>query len=217
MTKLGLSVDEVLTTTRSVRKRLDLDRPVPIELVHELLEVAMQAPTGSNMQGWHWVVVTDQAKRSALADIYRRAFEAYRSMDLAGIGKLDPTSDIAQTQARVVSSAQHLADHLAEVPVHVIPCLEGRLDGVPSFFSASMWGSLFPAAWSFMLAARERGLGTTWTTLHLMHEEEAADVLGIPFASVSQGLLIPLAYTVGTDFKAAPRNDAADRVHVDGW
>jgi len=214
--RLNLNADELLTTTRAVRKRLDLERPVPLEVVRECIEIAVQAPTGSNAQGWHWVVVTDADKRAALADIYQRAFTFYRESGLA-----DATAgthpERADVQERVVSSAEYLAEHLAEVPVFVIPCIEMRLDNLPSFATASVWGSLFPAAWSFMLAARERGLGTCWTTLHLMYEQEAADVLGIPYDKVSQGLLTPVAYTKGTDFKTAPRADLDPILHVDTW
>lgn len=214
---LNLTVDEVLGTTRSVRKRLDLTRPVPAELVTECIELATQAPTGSNRQGWHWVVVTDADKRKAIGELYRKAFEVYRNSPLstAGIPLDDPSR--AATQQRVVTSAQYLADHMGEVPVMVIPCLEGRTDGMPGFVSASLWGSLFPAAWSFMLAARERALGTCWTTLHLMHEQEVADILGIPYADVSQGLLTPVAYTMGTDFKPAVRQPLDSVLHLNGW
>lgn len=214
--RLNLSADELLTTTRAVRKRLDLERPVPLEVIRECIEIAVQGPTGSNAQGWHWVVVTDPEKKQALGDIYRRAFTFYRESGLADrtAGEHPERADV---QERVVSSAQHLADHLGEVPAMVIPCLEGRTENLPAVGTASLWGSLFPAAWSFMLAARERGLGTCWTTLHLMFEQEAAEVLDIPFESVSQGLLTPVAYTKGTDFKPGPRADLDAIVHVDAW
>lgn len=214
--RLNLTADELLTTTRAVRKRLDLDRPVPLEVIRECIEIAVQGPTGSNAQGWHWVVVTDPEKKRALGDIYRRAFTVYRESGLADRTGVDHP-ERADVQERVVSSAQHLADHMGEVPAMVIPCLEGRTEGLPSLATASLWGSLFPAAWSFMLAARERGLGTCWTTLHLMHEQEAAEVLGIPFDRVSQGLLTPVAYTKGTDFKPGPRADLDPILHVDAW
>lgn len=215
--RLDLPSDVLLSTTRSVRKRLDLTREVPIEVVRDCIELAVQAPTGSNRQGWHWVVVTDPAKREAIGALYREAFELYRNSGLstAGIPLDDP--ERARTQDRVVDSAQYLADHLGEVPVLVIPCLEGRVDNLPSFASASLWGSLFPAAWSFMLAARDRGLGTCWTTLHLMFEEKVAEVVGIPYAEVAQGLLTPVAYTLGTEFRPAPRSDLDAVIHVDGW
>ena len=215
--RLELSSDELLTTTRSVRKRLDLEREVPESLVRECIELAVQAPTGSNRQGWHWVVVTDADKRQAIGELYRQAFEVYRNSPLSTFGVPLHDPERARTQERVVDSAQYLADHMGEVPVLVIPCLEGRVDNLPSFASASLWGSLFPAAWSFMLAARDRGLGTCWTTLHLMHEQAVADILGIPFADVAQGLLTPVAYTTGTDFGPAPRSNLDEVIHVDGW
>ncbi|MCC5950788.1 MAG: nitroreductase family protein [Acidimicrobiia bacterium] len=215
--RLELSADELLSTTRSVRKRLDLERPVPIELLRECIELAVQAPTGSNAQGWHWVVVTDAAKKAAIGDLYRTAFAAYRDSGMAEAVVGEVSGERARTQDRVLSSAEYLAEHMGEVPAMVIPCLSMRLDGLPSFATASLWGSLFPAAWSFMLAARERALGTCWTTLHLQHEQEVAELLGIPFDRVSQGLLIPVAYTVGTEFKPAPRVDLDDIVHVDSW
>lgn len=215
--RLDLSADDLLSTTRSVRKRLDLTRDVPSSLVRECIEIAVQAPTGSNRQGWHWVVVTDPAKRQAIAALYREAFELYRTSGFATAGIPLDDPERARTQDRVVDSAQYLADHMGEVPVLVIPCLEGRVDNLPAFASASLWGSLFPAAWSFMLAARERGLGTCWTTLHLMFEEAVAEVVGIPFGEVAQGLLTPLAYTLGTDFRPAPRSDLDAVIHVDTW
>jgi nitroreductase len=162
-------------------------------------------------------VVTDADKRRAIGELYGQAFALYRDSGLSTAGIPLDDQQRAATQQRVVSSAQYLADHMGEVPVMVIPCLEGRVDGLPGFASASLWGSLFPAAWSFMLAARQRSLGTCWTTLHLMHEEAVADILGIPHAEVSQGLLTPVAYTVGTDFKPAPRQPLDDIVHLNSW
>jgi nitroreductase len=213
---LNLSPDALLTTTRAVRKRLDFDRPVPMDVVRECIGIAVQAPSGSNRQGWHWVVVTDDAKRRAIGEIYGRAFEIYRSMPAYAGRAQTGDADRDATQLRVASSAQYLADRMGEAPVLVIPCIDGRIDSMPSM-SAGFWGSLLPAAWSFCLAARERGLGTAWTTLHLMFEEEAAGVLGIPFADVSQGALLPVAYTLGTDFKPGPRRDLDAIIHVDGW
>ena len=213
---LDLSPDELLSTTRAVRKRLDFARPVELAVIRECIELAVQAPSGSNAQGWHWVVVTDAAKRAKLAEIYRRAWEIYRTLpNFAGASTGDAERDA--TQERVVSSAQYLADHLGDAPVHVIPCITGRVDGQPSIASASVWGSLLPAAWSFCLAARARGLGTSWTTLHLMFEQEAADVVGIPFDTIAQGALLPVAYTKGTDFKPGPRVALDPILHVDSW
>lgn len=215
---LSLGPDELLSTTRSVRKRLDLSRPVEPDLIRECIELAAQAPTGGNNQGWHFVVVTDEAKRRQLAEWYAVGFSMiYGNPDavLANLPEGDPAH--VDTTRRVISSAQYLADHLAEVPVHVIPVIEGRTDnGAPVAMQAAIWGSLFPAVWSFMLAARSRGLGTTLTTLHLIHEQQAAELLGLP-DHVMQGALIPVAHTLGTDFKPGARRDLDRIIHNDGW
>lgn len=214
---LDLTPDELLSTTRAVRKRLDLDRPVPMDLIRECLELATQAPSGSNMQGWHFVVVTDEAKRAALGAIYAKAFDIYRTMPTAA-GNFDVGDpERAATQDRVRSSAEHLAEVMGRCPVLLVPCIEGKVDGMPNVGSSSVLGSIIPAAWSFCLAARARGLGTSWTTLHLMFEQEAAEVLGIPFESITQTALIPVAFTKGTDFKPGPRVDLDSILHVDTW
>ena len=213
MTLLDLSPDELLSTTRAVRKRLDLDRPVPLEVVKECIAVAQQAPTGSNRQQWSFVVVTDEAKRAKLGEIYARAFAIYRSMP----GIEYENEDRAATQERVISSAVYLAEIMGQAPVLVLPCIEGRPDNQPNVLASSLLGSIIPAAWSFCLAARARGLGTSWTTLHLIFEQEAAEVLDIPYDEVSQVALIPVAYTKGTDFKPAPRDPVESILHVDGW
>jgi nitroreductase len=214
VTTFDLSPDELLTTTRSVRKRLDLTRPVPLELVRECLTVALQAPSGSNRQSWHWVVVTDEQQRAALGELYRRAVEKYLESP-GSAGKLfadDPGR--AATQQRVGDSVAHLGRTMGQVPVHVIPCI--RAGELPAGNQAGLWGSLLPAAWSYMLAARARGLGTAWTTLHLTYEQEAADVLGLP-ADIRQGALIPTAYSIGTEFKRARRQPLDEVLHLDRW
>jgi nitroreductase len=205
--RLDLSPDELLTTTRAVRRRLDLARPVEREVLLECLELALQAPSGSNSQGWHWVFVTDPAKRQALADIYRKVFA------VAYAPGVQPERDEAGT--RVWESAAYLAEHMHEVPVLMVPCHTGRPPSRGN--QAGYWGSLLPATWSFCLAARSRGLGTAWTSMHLVHEQEAADVLGIPYEKVAQGGLLPVAYTKGTDFKPGPRKPTTDIVHWDNW
>lgn len=214
MATLDLTPDQLLTTTRTVRKRLDLRRPVPLDLVKECLDIAMQAPSGSNRQTWHWVVVTDPRQRAAIGDYYRRAVAAY--LDSPGAaGRLfadDP--DRAKVQARVGDSVAYLGEHMGNVPVLVIPCLQAA--NLPAGSQAGLWGSILPAAWSFMLAARARGLGTAWTTLHLVYETEISQLLGLP-ADVHQAVLIPTAFTLGTDFKPAPRQPLADVLHVDTW
>lgn len=208
---LDLSADAVLATTRAVRKRLDLERPVEREVLLECLELATQAPSGSNSQRWHWVFVTDPVKKAAIADIYRGVFDVTYSPD---------TMATDEASQRVWSSARYLADHFHEVPVMLLPCVWGRppnerqADGGNQ---AGFWGGLLPAAWSFMLAARERGLGTTWTTMHLRHEQEVAAILDIPYERCTQGGLFPIAYTIGTDFRPGPRKPLEDIVHWDRW
>lgn len=212
---LDLTPDELLTTTRSVRKRLDLERPVERDVIEECLRIALQAPTGSNRQNWHWIVVDDPGKRRALADLYGPNFDAYAGMPGPAYGDGDTRAERA---GAVRSSALYLREHLHEVPVHLIPCMWGRLpDDAPAFMHAGAWGSLLPAVWSFMLAARTRGLGTVWTTLHLPSEREAADILGIPFDKVQQAGLVPVAYTKGTDFKPAARQPLDTVVHWNQW
>jgi nitroreductase len=213
MTTLALTPDELLSTTRAVRKRLDLSRPVERAVLEECLAIAQQAPTGGNSQGWHFVVVTDAAKRAALGDIYRIGWNAY----IGGGGPSTGDPSRQATQERVRASAQHLADHMHEVPVLVIPCIHGRTDGEPASEQAGTWGSIIPATWSFMLAARARGLGTAWTTLHLGGEKEAAQLLGIPYEKVMQVAMIPVAYTLGTNFKPGPRLPLERIVHWDMW
>lgn len=211
--KLNLSADEVLTTTRSVRKRLDLTKPVPREVILECLQIALQAPTGSNSQGWQWMFVEDPAKKKVIADLYGKNFDAYTAQS-----RTWPEGDLRATQvAQVRDSATYLRERFHEVPVLLIPLIEGRLDGVGAFQGASAWGSLLPAVWSFMLALRERGLGSAWTTLHLPDEREVADLLGIPFDRFTQGGLFPIAYTIGTDFKPAKRLELEGLVHWDTW
>jgi nitroreductase len=214
---LDLDPDQLLSTTRAVRKRLDLDRAVDPALIRDCIEMAAQAPTASNGQGWHFVVVTDAAKRRRLAELYRVGFDLFYGdpeAALAGMPQDDPA--YLATQRRVIDSARYLADHLAEVPVHVIPCVEGRVTEGPVAIHAATWGSLFPAVWSFCLAARARGLGTCWTSLHLIQEQEAADLLGLP-DTVMQGALIPVAHTLGTDFKPGPRRDLSRVIHDNAW
>ncbi|MBF6591846.1 MAG: nitroreductase family protein [Ktedonobacterales bacterium] len=217
MPMLNLAPDELLTTTRSVRKRLDFSRPVEPDVIRDCLRVALQAPTGSNAQRWHFVVVTDAAKRQALGDLYRKGYALYRATppDLGALAATNPAR--AATMERVITSSDYLAEHMHEAPVLLIPCIAGRTEGQPSIAQAALWGSIIPAAWSFMLAARARGLGTSWTTLHLFFEQEAAHLLGIPFEKITQVALIPVAYTKGTDFSPAPREPLEQVLHWDAW
>jgi nitroreductase len=205
MTPRDLSPDQLLSTTRAVRKRLDLRRPVRRELLEECLSLAFQAPTGGNMQGWHFLLVTDADQKLALSDLYRRSKS-----------ENDPASTPPERR-RLMDASAYLAEHPHEVPALVIPCIEGRVDDAPFMQQAVTWGSVLPATWSFMLAARSRGLGTAWTSLHLAYEREAAAVLGIPYEQVMQVALIPVAHTIGTEFKPGPRISFDQRVHWDHW
>jgi nitroreductase len=214
VTTLDLTADELLTTTRTVRKRLDLDKPVPMELIRECIEIALQAPSGSNRQTWHWLVITDADKRAQIGEYYRRAVAEYLESSGAA-GRLyadDP--DRAPVQQRVGSSVAYLGERMGQVPVLVIPCLTAK--NLPAGNQAGLWGSILPSAWSYMLAARARGLGTAWTTLHLKYEGEVSELLGIP-EDVRQTVLIPTAYTIGTDFKPAARQPLDEVLHVDSW
>jgi nitroreductase len=213
--RLDLTPDELLTTTRSVRKRLDFDKPVERALIEECIEIALQAPTGSNMQHWHWVVVDDADEKAALAALYRRHWVDYSAQPAP---EPRPGDTRVDRLAAVKDSAQYLADHLHEAPYLVIPCAFGRLPaGADVATQAGWWGSILPAVWSFMLAARARGLGSAYTTLHLKYEREAAELLDIPYQRVTQCAMVPVAYSKGTDFKPAPRQPLAQVVHWNGW
>jgi len=202
------TVDELLTTTRAVRKRLDLSRPVGRDVILECIRLAMQAPTASNAQDWRWMVVTDADKRAAIADIYRSIGAQY-------LAYATETASDPQTR-RVYASAMSLTDTLAQVPVHVIPCLDQRIDDAELGVAAAAWASIIPAGWSFLLALRSRGLGSVWTTMHLFKEQEVAEVLGIP-PTVTQAALFPVAYTIGTDFRPAARPPAETITFWNTW
>jgi len=210
---LDLSPDELLSTTRCVRRRLDLERPVEREVLEDCLRLAQQAPTAGYAEDWHFVVVTDADKRLALAELWRAGGRRYLGVD-------DPTAlpaVVPPDRKRLVESVVHLYEHLHEVPVHVIPCIEGRTDGKSLLQQAGRWTTIAPATWSFMLAARSRGLGTCMTSFHLFHEREAAEILGIPYDDVMQAALLPVAYSIGTDFKPARRKLLETLAHWDRW
>lgn len=209
-----MTPDELLTTTRTVRRRLDLTRPVPHELIRECLEIALQAPSGGNRQGWHWIVVTDPDVRAGVAEVYQRGWRAYSASGGSAARLFGEDPERAAVQRRVGDSAAYLAEHLAQVPVLVIPCL--RVAKLPAGNQAGVWGSLLPAVWNYMLAARARGLGTAWTTLHLPHEGEVAELLGLP-DEVRQGALVPTAYYTGETFRPARRQPLEEVLHLDRW
>ena len=219
----SLSADELLTTTRAVRKRLDFDKAVAPELINECIEIALQAPTGGNAQSWQFMVVYDAEKRAALADLYRQAWARYKQSpgSVFDLADKETETDRRDQLRRVSESADYLVDNLQRVPVHVIPCVPARVERLTGSFAsvglASIYGSIAPATWSFMLAARARGLGTCWTTAHLMHEQEAAELLGIPYENFTQIALIPTAYFKGKDFKPSLRKSVENVLHVNSW
>jgi nitroreductase len=204
--------DKLLTTTRSVRKRLDLSRPVPREVVLEALDVALQAPSGGNSQPWRWLIVDDAETKKRLGELYARSHDPY----MAANREMAEAAGRLEAMSKIMDSSQYLSDHMGEVPVMVIPCLLGRPEGTSQAETAGFYGSILPAAWSLMLALRSRGLGSAWTTLHLAFEKEAQEILGVP-ETVTQTALIPVAYYTGDDFKPAPRQPAEKVTYFNAW
>ena len=209
--KLNLSVDTVLQTTRAVRKRLDLSKEVPVDLLKECLNLSLQSPTASGQALTHFVLIGDAEKKEKIANLYRKAFGIYQK-EKKTVSTHHPDQNSA---GRMVDSAQYLAANMHKVPWLLIPVMVGRYK--TSLECASVYGSILPSVWSFMLAARERSLGTCWTTLHLMFEKEAAEILGVPFDRYTQVALIPIAFSKGTDFKEAPRKDLSNFLHMETW
>jgi nitroreductase len=212
--RVDLTNEELLTTTRTVRRRLDFSRPVEPEVLVECVTMAVQAPTASNRQEWHWVFVTDPATKAALADLYRNDEGEYHRLPFGEMAPDDPR--VTHTDA-LMASVDHLRAHMQDAPVLLVPCHLGRVDGLPVATQAALWGSLYPAVWNLFLALRTRGLGSAWTTVLLRHEREAAEVLGIPYERYTQGGLFPIAYTTGTTFRPAPRRPVEEIIHWERW
>jgi nitroreductase len=210
-----LSAHEVLTTTRSVRKRLDLESTVDFALIREAVTVALQAPTGGNLQGWTWIAIEDSRMKFQIAEFYRSFYSTYREHTMVDEG------EVSAGGARMLDSGDHLAANLHRVPWLVIPCIAGpmgRADtGMASFAQAMTWGSIYPAIWSFQLALRARGLVSCLTTNHLAFEREVSDLLGIPFETTNQAALIPVARSIGTTFRPAARNSIDDVLRREHW
>ncbi|MBE1534576.1 nitroreductase family protein [Actinomadura algeriensis] len=213
---LDLTPDELLSTTRAVRRRLVLDRPVPRRLIEECVDLATQAPTGRNRQRWHFIVVTEPARRRKVGDIFRRALAAAEGHPLTE-DDLRRMNHAPRSTQGVFDGLRHLTDNIHRVPAFVIPAIEGRTDRASAALQSGTWGSILPAAWSFMLAARARGLGTTWTTAQGPLEPELAAALGVPHSEVMLAAFIPLAYSKGTDFKPAPRVPRDQVLHWERW
>jgi nitroreductase len=205
---LELTPDELLTTTRTVRKRLDFEKPVPREVVEQCLAVALQAPNGGNLNTWRWLAVDDRATIGELARLYNQGLDDY----IATFGEAGYVGASVPGVDRITSSTLYLRENFHRVPVVLVPLVAGRTDGrhTSVFVQASLWGSVLPAVWSFMLALRARGLGSAWTTGHLWRERETAELLGIPHAQFMQTGLFPVAYTVGTRFQPAHRKPVSE-------
>lgn len=203
--------DKLLTTTRSVRKRLDLAAPVDLDEIQECIALACQAPTGGNAQDWRWIVVTDAGTRAGLAELYNRTAIPYFAANRAAIAKRGGTD-----MDSIMDSGEYLGTILHEVPVHIVPCIFGRPEEMDNFTRASWYGRIYPAVWSLILALRSRGYGTTLTTLHLPLEDEAAALLGIP-ANVHQTALLPVARYTGEDFKPGRRRPVTEVTYWDSW
>lgn len=214
MTKLGLTVDEALATTRAVRKRLDLTRPVPRIILEECLELALQAPNGANRNGWRWIIVDDATLIAKLAHEYRAAMGVL--WDGQSQGEPSVTAGVPR-EDKLMDSAFALAANLDRVPAMLIPLMPGRPDGKSVPEQAPMWGSIVQAVWSFFLALRERGLGSVWTTVASRREKEIAELLGVPFGDYTQVGLFPVAYTIGTQFKKAWRRPVAEVLTYNGF
>jgi len=206
------SVDYILETTRSVRKRLDLTRPVDRDVVMRCIEIATQAPTGSNRQGWKWLALTDADKKAKIGEYYKDSWYAY-----AGVAaRSAPDEEPSAQMKRVISSARYLADHMGKVPMMIFPCVEGRASDASPAANAGLYGSIIPAAWSLMLALRARGIGAAWTTLHLSYEKECNEILGIP-DGITTAALLPVAYFTGDTFKKADRVPAGELTYWESW
>lgn len=210
------TVDRLLTTTRTVRKRLDLERPLPRSVIEECLQIAVQAPTGSNAQGWRFLVVTDAAKRAKIAAWYQDSFYQYARATAEQPRRRGQGEEHARQLQRVVGSARYLADNMHRVPALIFCCVEGRVEQAGVMSQAGLYGSILPAAWSLMLALRARGVGAAWTTLHLRYEKETAALLNIP-PHVTQAVMLPVAYFTGDDFRPAQRIPAAQVTSWESW
>jgi nitroreductase len=217
---LELTADQVLTTTRSVRKRLDLSRAVPRSLIAECLEIAFQAPNGSNQNTWEWVVIDERETARKAAAIYDGALDDFISSPYgqayakegAAKAAADTTGKVVESMTKMSESVYYLRQHMGEMPALVVPMFFGRPEGMNLFHLASNFGSVVPAVWSLFLALRVRGLGSAWTTAHLLREREMAELLGIPHDKYTQVGLFPIAYTIGTEFKKGWRKPVGEVV-----
>ncbi|MAG33169.1 MAG: nitroreductase [Deltaproteobacteria bacterium] len=210
-----MSALEVLTTTRSVRKRLDLEQPVPLSDIRGAVEIALQAPSGGNLQGWKWIAVEDSKVKTQLAELYRRFYSTYREHLVA-----EQSADSIAV-AQTLEGGDRLAANLHDVPWLVVPCITGPMGrsdtGMAAFGQAMTWASIYPAVWSFQLALRARGLASCITTNHLAFEREAAEILNVPYETTNQAALIPVARSIGSGFRQATRRPPEEVLAIDCW
>ena len=211
-----MDADHVLKTTRSVRLRLDFERPIDPAVISECLEIALQAPTASNSQQWQWVVITEPDKVAAVAEVYRKSFNVLAARPPEERPAYGADDSRTQQSEKVTRSATWLAEQMHRCPALLLACINGRVEDQGAMTQAGVYGSILPGAWSFMLAARARGIGMAWTTLHIRHEDEVANLLGIP-ADVTQAALFPMAHFTGEDFQPAPRVPLKEVVHWNAW
>lgn len=215
--------ETVLTTTRAVRRRLDFDRPVDEDVVLDCLRIAVQAPTGGNAQDWRFVLIGDPEVKRRIADVYHDCFEEYVARPLAGAGYAAPEVrgrlDTSPAAARMLEGARYLAENIGRAPWLLLACAtrpDPSVDPTASGTVSAVYGSIYPAVWSFCLALRSRGLGSIITTLHVNEAARVAEILGIP-DEATQCCLLPVAYTLGLNFKPAPRRPLEEVVFRDGW
>jgi nitroreductase len=209
--------EELLTTTRAVRRRLDFERPVDDDVLRSCVAMALQAPSGSNKWPAQFVIVTDPERRGELGDAYRDAYANYQASS-GYIGKVDKgDAERNEQQQRTARSADYLAENIDRAPAIVLACAQGRADGLPAYRAVNLAASVHPAMWSFMLAARLHGLGTCWTGVSLSDEERTAQIVGIPHDKVTICAVSPVAHTKGTDFHPALRPDPDEVIHWQTW
>ena len=201
--------DDILATTRSVRRRIDFDRPVPPEVLLECIDIAVQAPTGVGPETWRFVVITDDDKKRSIAELYRQAFDDYMRT------RFEELKNSGDAPDELSPNYRYLADNLQNFPALILVCREGRPPQEHTR-QVAFYGSILPAAWSLMLALRTRGLGATWTTLLSSYEKQAAEILEMP-SYITSTVLLPIGYMNGAKLKRATRTAARRVTYWDKW
>jgi len=204
------AVDHVLSTTRSVRRRLDFGRAVPAAVLEQCIAVATQAPTGLFRESWRFVVVRDPARKADLAALYRSAFDELVEMRVAA------ARETGQDVPEPRPTYRMLADRLQDFPALILVCSEGRPEPAEAGVQLAFYGSVLPAAWSLMLALRARGIGSTWTTLLARRERAVAAALGMP-DDATLTVMLPVGYLKGAVLRPAPRRAPHEVTYWDAW